>query len=210
MKVEYVSIPSRSARAEYIARRFRDYLTGSILDVGCDRAALRQLVPNVQYTGIDIGGAPDLVIDLEATERLPFDNEGFDCVVCSDVLEHLDHLHRNFAELVRVSKRHVIISLPNNWTNARRPIERGRGSIGHYGLPAEPPADRHKWFFSLGEPRLFVEAQAQKLSLSVVELFAVEKPRFVLVRAFRRLRYARQMDYLNRYAHSLWTVLRKG
>lgn len=45
--------------------------------------------------------------------------------------------------------------------------------------------------------------------MDIAELFAVEKPRFLLVRAVRRLRYVSRLAYLNRYAHSLWAVLRK-
>ena len=79
---------------------------------------------------------PDLVIDLEKIERLPFDDASFDAVLCSEVLEHLDNLHAMFGELTRVSRRWILISLPNCWTAARRPVQRGRGAIGHYGLPA--------------------------------------------------------------------------
>ncbi len=209
MNVERVSIANRLVRSEFIARRFAPYLRGKVLDVGCDKAHLRRLIAGLDYTGLDVSGEPDLVINLEQIQRLPFDDNTFDCVVCSDVLEHVDNLHWNFEELVRVMKGHAIISLPNNWANARRAIGRGRGSIGHYGLPPAPPADRHKWFFSLEEGRVFMEAQAGRLPISIVELFAVEKPRFPLVRALRRLRYLSQATYLNRYAHSLWVVLKK-
>ena len=209
MNVERVSISNRLVRSEFIARRFGPYLRGKVLDVGCDKAHLRRLVGGLDYTGIDVGGEPDLVINLEKVDRLPFQDNTFDCVVCSDVLEHVDNLHWNFDELIRVAKGHAIISLPNNWANARRPIGRGHGSIGHYGLPPAPPADRHKWFFSLEEGRLFAEAQVRRLPISIVELFAIEKPRFPAVSVLRRLRYPSQISYLNRYAHSLWVVLKK-
>ena len=114
----------RLDRSRFIAGHLRKYVAGKVLDVGCDEAHLRTLVPGIEYTGIDVGGKPDLRIDLEATERLPFDDRAFDSVLCSDVLEHLDNLHRVFGELARVTRRWLVISLPNNWTNARRPIER--------------------------------------------------------------------------------------
>ena len=68
-------------------------------------AALRDLLPRVRYTGIDLGGTPDITIDLERADRLPFDAAAFRCVVCSDVLEHLDNLHAVFGELLRVAGR---------------------------------------------------------------------------------------------------------
>ena len=140
---------------------------------------------------------------------LPFDDESFDCVACLDVLEHLDNLHRVFAELVRTTRKYIVISLPNNWANARRPVERGAARIGHYGLPADAPEDRHKWFFSLSEAMDFIEGQKEKHPITVVAACATEKPRPLLVRSLRRLRYGRRERYLNRYAHTLWVVLEK-
>ena len=208
MDVQYLAMARRDQRAEFIARRFATYLQGKVLDVGCDKARLKQLVPGIEYTGVDVGGEPDLVVNLEK-EKLPFADNSFDCIVCSDVLEHLDNLHANFAELARVARGHLVLSLPNNWANARKAIERGRGSFSHYGLPADPPMDRHKWFFCLSDAQHFLEVQAGRCRLTVTEMFAVEKPRLAIVRWLRRLRHPAQMAYLNRYAHSLWAVCAK-
>jgi len=209
MKVEYGSFPDRSKRSEFIARRFGSVLAGRILDVGCDRALLRKLLPRADYTGIDMGGAPDLTINLEKIDRLPFEDGAFDGVVCSDVLEHLENLHHTFGELVRVCGGHIVISLPNNWANARRPVARGKGSIGHYGLSADPPPDRHKWFFNLTEAVGFVEGQARKRPVVIADIFAMEKRRPAILRLWRRLTHFSQMRYLNRYAHTLWVLFRK-
>ena len=167
---------------------------------------LSQMRPDLEYTGIDLSGEPDLRVDLEAVERLPFDDDAFDTVVCCDVLEHLNNLHHTFGELVRVSRKHLVISLPNCWTAARMRLARGRGDIGLYGLPAEPPADRHKWFFSLTDGQAFVQAMAERYGLRVAELRVTEKPRPAVLRALRRLRHPVREHYLNRYAHTLWTV----
>ena len=207
--VEYVNFADRARRSAYIAERFRTYLAGKVLDVGCDRAVLKTLIPSLDYTGIDIGGTPDLKLDLDRIDKLPFPDGAFQCVVCSDVLEHLNNLHHIFDELVRVAAGHLVLSLPNNWSVARLPIERGTGSFGKYGLPVEPPVDRHKWFFSLAEGREFIEAQTRRHPIAVVELLASEKPRPFLVRGLRRARYPSQERYLNRYAHTLWIVLKK-
>ena len=202
--VVYAHFPQRLDRARFIAAHFADHIRGTVLDVGCDEGHLRELVPDIRYTGIDVGGKPDITVDLEATERLPFDDNAFDCVICSDVLEHLDSLHRTFGELVRVCRSALIVSLPNNWTNARQPIERGHGSFSHYGLPADRPVDRHKWFFSLADAQAFYYAQEERYPVSVQECFAMEKPRPAIVRAARCLRYPNRLHYLNRYAHTLW------
>ena len=112
--------------------------------------------------------------------------------------------------MVRVASRHVIVSLPNNWANARRAIHRGRGAVGHYGLPAEPPGDRHKWFFNLSEAVAFLHAQTERYPVKIVDLHVTEKPRPLAVRWLRRLLYPAQERYLNRYARTVWAVYEKN
>ena len=70
MKIEYVSFKNRAARSEYIRDRFSHLLAGKILDVGCDMAVLRKLLPDAEYTGLDVAGAPDIKLDLESKRRL--------------------------------------------------------------------------------------------------------------------------------------------
>lgn len=204
----YINFPSRESRSQFVASRFNKYLDTSVLDVGCFEAPLRDLLPAVSYTGIDIAGRPDLVVDLERIDRLPFAKNAFTCVLCIDVLEHLDNLHAIFAELVRVSARFIIVSFPNCWCDARRPLERGKGHFGHYGLPLHEPDDRHKWFFNFTEARRFIEGKAEELHLSIEEMFIVEKPRKRILRLLRRLRYPGDR-YHNRYSRTLWIVLGK-
>ena len=120
----------------------------------------------------------------------------------------LDALHRVFEELRRVSDRYVIVSLPNCWGCSRQQIQRGRGSISHYGLPAERPVDRHKWFINITQSREFFESKATA-ELKLLDLCIVEKPRNWLVRAIRKLIY-RGDSYANRYAHTLFAVYEKS
>ncbi len=210
MIVDYVNFHKREERAKYIFEKFQRYFGKKVLDVGCDKAVLKMFIDDVEYTGLDISGIPDICLDLEKIDRLPFDDSSFDCVICADVLEHLDNLHLIFSELLRVTQRHLIIAWPNNWVNARVPIGRGYGSFKHYGLPPEKPRDRHKWFFSLSEAKHFVQEQIRKNGdIQLVEERIAEKPRLFFRRWLRRLRYLSQSRYLNRYAHTLWTVLRK-
>ena len=208
-EVDYVRFLDRDDRARYIVDRFGRFLEGPLLDVGCDQARLRKLRPDLEYVGVDIGGEPDLVLDLEQVERLPFDDGQFACVLCSDVLEHLDKIHQLFAELIRVTNRRVIISLPNNWCSARKRIGRGHGKIAHYGLPPEPKLDRHKWFFSATDAVDFVNAQLKKHDLTIEQMIVNEKPRFWGTRFIRRLRYPRFWHYQNLYGHTVWWTLRK-
>lgn len=208
MQIDYASFNGRDGRANYLVQRFRPLIRGRVLDVGCDTRRLHVLVPDIDYTGVDIGGDPDITLDLESCERLPFDDQSFDCVVCTDVLEHLANLHVMFDELVRVSRGTVILSLPNCWYSLRVPLFRGRGSVRYYGLPVEPPEDRHKWFFNVDDVNRFMAQQAERHGLTVEDQRANVNDKFSM--RLRRCWTPGSRRYLNRYAHSIWTVLRVG
>jgi 2-polyprenyl-3-methyl-5-hydroxy-6-metoxy-1,4-benzoquinol methylase len=45
--------------------------------------------------------------------KTPFANNQFDVVTCIDVLEHVEDYHRFLEELLRISKKYVLISTPN-------------------------------------------------------------------------------------------------
>ena len=208
MQVDFIRFAEREDRTLYLVKTFSRYLQGRILDVGCDQAPLKKLLPGCDHVGIDIGGRPDIRINLEKVDRLPFEDASFDCVICIDVLEHLDNLHQMFQELLRLSRSYLILSLPNNWVAARVPIERGRGTFAHYGLPAERPLDRHKWFFSLSDARAFIRAQLERQPRwKLLEERVCEKGKNPVLRGLRRLRYPVQEHYLNRYAHTIWFAL---
>jgi len=204
---DYASFKTRAARSRYVFEQFPEVLKGRILDVGCDEAPLRDMLPDETYFGIDVGGRPDRVVDLEQADALPFGDAAFNCVLCIEVLEHLNNLHTIFQELFRVSSRDVIVSLPNCWCGARQKLERGRGNISHYGLPAEAPPDRHKWFFNTTQALDFFESAAPG-TFGLTELRVVEKPRAAVMTTFRHLRYA-SAAYNNRYAHTVFAVYRR-
>ena len=208
LTTELETFAERRSRSEYVARRFAPYLAESVLDVGCYEAPLRELLASVRYMGIDIVGKPDVVVNLDTKAPLPFADRSFQAVICIEVLDHLDNLHHVFGELVRVSAAHVIVSLPNCWRDARRPVERGHGHFAHYGLPADAPADRHKWFFSYAEARDFIQVQSARHGLEMVEMFGTEQHRPPWVRVARRLRYPGER-YFNRYVQTLWAVMRR-
>ncbi len=206
-KKDYASFKTRPARSQYVLDQFAPLLKNKILDVGCYEAPLRELLPNEEYYGVDIVGNPDQVINLEQSEKLPFEDGSFNCVICIEVLEHLNNLHAMYQELFRVSSRDVIVSLPNCWCGARGKIEKGRGEILHYGLPHEKPVDRHKWFFNVTQVVDFFEA-VHPAEYEMVDLRVVEKPRNILLKSFRHLRY-RQSCYDNRYSHTIFAVFKR-
>ena len=209
MRREFVRFATRQDRPRWLRDRFGEALDGTLLDVGCDEAVLRDYIGAERYTGVDRSEAADVHHDLQAGGPLPFDDRSFDVVVCTDVLEHLDNLHAVFEEIVRVARHRVVISLPNNWNAARMRLQRGHGSFAHYGLPLDPPADRHRWFFNLQEACEFLDARAARHGLRTVDRVVCEKPRLALVRALRRVRYPSLQRYLNLYSHTVVYIMER-
>lgn len=208
----------RQTKAEYVWRKYGILLRGRrILDVGADRGYLRRhLDRDATYWGIGLGGCPDQQVDLEQGP-LPFAAGAFDCVLCLDVLEHLESIHTVFDELCRVARRHVIVSLPNPWRDfwqmLRKRDYRPGAPLKYYGLPAEPPEDRHRWFFSHAQARAFVRDRAEKCRMTIVQMdddasapvrWTTRAARWWQARCLRW-----DLDLQNLYAGTLWVVLEK-
>src|SRR5688572_23346458 len=101
LRTELATFSERRSRSEFVARRFAPYLPESVLDVGCYEAPLRDLLKGARYVGVDMAGKPDITLDLDSGAPLPFGDGEFRTVLCIEVLEHLEHLHAMFGELVR-------------------------------------------------------------------------------------------------------------
>ncbi len=115
-----------------------DLAPGSyVLDAGC--GAGRHLSQAFRYTGVNVvgvdlnrkdadvanrtlnamrhekedGSGAKIVCTSDIT-RLPFADETFDVVICSEVLEHIPDLHRAIAEIIRVLKpgKSLVVSVP--------------------------------------------------------------------------------------------------
>jgi hypothetical protein len=166
----------RESKARFVFTKYQSILSGSILDVGADKAYLKSLLPtDTQYLGIDIESSEFVQsINLEK-DQLPFAPGQFNCVLALDVLEHVDNIYEVFDSLCRVSADYVIISLPNPWAAMIAALQNGSYQDGmhmkFYGLPIEPPADRHKWFFSYSEAKGFVHARAAINSMHVLDIY---------------------------------------
>lgn len=211
--LERVDYDSRRERARYAATRFGEYLRSPILDVGCWEKDLQEFCGGAEYLGIDVAGSADVKVDLESG-KLPFADASFNTVVCTDVLEHLDNLHAVCEEIVRVSSRYMIISLPNSWRVLRKRIIRGEGRPKQYGLPFERPEDRHKWFFSATDAISFLWAMAAHHSLQMPELVGSlplldGRPKELLRERICRA-VLKPKRFLNRHTVAVWCVMSKG
>lgn len=98
----------------------------SILDVGCGEGLvmkkIREKYDDINITGLDISKEnldvskilnPDAKLVLGDIYSLPFENDSFDLVVCTEVLEHLKEPNTALKEVRRVSNLNLVISVPN-------------------------------------------------------------------------------------------------
>jgi 2-polyprenyl-3-methyl-5-hydroxy-6-metoxy-1,4-benzoquinol methylase len=165
------SYRGRKDKQEFLVKNFGEFLSGSVLDVGCGNSNLRQLLSTrCQYTGIDLFGNPDIVVNLE--ERLPFENKSYDTIVALDVLEHVDRIYHLIDEVCRVSRKYIVLSLPNMYEiTFRAKYLFGKRLSEKYGLPINCPADRHKWLVSYEDARNFVHSKAKENKFNIVREF---------------------------------------
>jgi SAM-dependent methyltransferase len=101
-----------------------------ILDVGCGVKPYKELFKNCEYIGIDIegGGHKDeyKIVDLYFDgKNIPFENETFDVVLSTQVLEHTYDFDYLLKEMIRVLRKdgHLLITTPFVWNEHEIPFD---------------------------------------------------------------------------------------
>lgn len=114
----HAQVPVVKARCQDVVNR----AYGRTLEVGCNEGFLAKALieKGLEVVAVDCS---DLAIEqaklhfgidvLKAfAEKLPFDDGAFDTVIGAEILEHTQNPGLALAEMFRVSKGHVIITLP--------------------------------------------------------------------------------------------------
>ncbi len=160
---------------DLVARHVRALSPATVLDAGCGEGfvaeALAARLPGVAMTAVDVdpaavafaqarsrGGVAYGVASLDA---LPFDDGAFDVVVCTEVLEHLAAPDRALAELRRVARVAVVVTVP------LEPVFRRLLAVGMaLGLSPDPghvnfwtPAQFARWL-RLADPDAVTETHS--------------------------------------------------
>ncbi len=101
-----------------------------VLDVGCGIKPYRHLFKTREYVGIDIagGGHAD---DAKHTDvfydgkTIPFEEQQFDALICTQVLEHTEDPEALLRECARVLKPHgqIFISMPFVYPEHEKPFD---------------------------------------------------------------------------------------
>ena len=143
---------------------------GSLLDLGSrDQILKKFLHEKISYTGVDISinGNNNLILDLN--QKFKFNNESFDFVTALDVAEHLDDPKTFLKECLRVSKKKVLIVLPNVSYYESRFRFLLKGNLGSkYHFSGDNKDDRHKWFTNFYLVKNFFERNSENFEIKKV------------------------------------------
>lgn len=146
----HCKVPIVRARVEDIVRR----VSGPrVLEIGCNEGWVAKAIQEERGFEVICGDnrkeARDAcreffgieALDFDAN-KLPFGDASFDCVVVGELLEHLQNPGIGLSEAFRVSKGHVIITLPigrywndeqtHAWQLNGGMVEHERGDIQHF------------------------------------------------------------------------------
>lgn len=114
----------------------------SVLDVGCGEGFTLQRLTNQKIgkklegvdfvqEALDLGKKihPHLKLIKGDLYELPYENDSFDLLLCTEVLEHLEYPQKALQELIRVSKKYILLSVPHEpWFTISR-ILRGKNLL---------------------------------------------------------------------------------
>ncbi len=141
----------------------------SIIDVGCGDGKLTRMLRTAGYEVMAVDQSATALKRVPEPKRcisgdsLPFDNESFDLVVCSEVLEHLPEplLSKVVRELQRVSKHTIIVTVPHN------------EDLQHFKVTC---ADCRHRFNPYGHLHAFTRADLEALLPLPARVALIEKP----------------------------------
>lgn len=199
---------SNKEKLEIISTYFPHIFSGRVLDVGCGERYLKELI-QADYVGIDKYGKPDVLKDV--SKELPFEDKSFNTVAAFDVLEHMDDIYFIFDELCRVSRNYVVITLPNmfEW-RFRLSFLFGKFASGKYGLPEDPPLDRHRWHFSFSEAKKFIKKRTEKNNFMISqEIICYCKYNKILPRIINKIGSLLGRKFQNLFASHYLVILER-
>ncbi len=193
----------------------------SALDIGGGESELKRLLNCKTYVNIDFGEATytdkygvtekflpenrtnpyrhtnDIKMDLNDFDRMPFERASFDLVIMSQILEHLFYPEKVIEEAKRISKKFILIGLPNELDIIQRfRLLSGKSTMGY-------SRGGHHYMFNIEIGKRFIE---------------VNFPEFKLVRTYYQkivpTRYIPFMDFLSKrvptlFAREMYYLLEK-
>ncbi|MER8772051.1 class I SAM-dependent methyltransferase [Mesorhizobium sp. M0960] len=126
------------------------YARGRLIDLGCGNAPLAGIYRSVvdEYLWADWANSAhqrfDLDFEVNLNNQLPFEDQSFDTILLTDVLEHLAEPDLLFSELARMLKPggHIIVGVPFFYYLHEEPHDHFRYTkfaLAHFGLKHHVP-----------------------------------------------------------------------
>lgn len=98
----------------------------TVLDAGCgegftmnklSKNGIGEIIEGIEHSkdALTLGKKlfPNLIFKEGSAYDMPYKNRSFDLVVCTEVLEHLNEPRKALTEALRISKKYIIVSVPN-------------------------------------------------------------------------------------------------
>jgi hypothetical protein len=148
-------------RNEFIANKIGFLNEETLLDIGCrDMILKKYLKGKFKYIGIDyqnnINTSKDF-INCNLENGIP-KISNIDVITAVDVLEHLENIHDIFSSLFLLSKKKIIIALPNMGYYKFRINFFFTGCLsGKYIFSDKKIFDRHRWIPNYQSIKYFVK-----------------------------------------------------
>jgi SAM-dependent methyltransferase len=140
-----------------ILRKIAELAPETFLDAGCGEGFVAELLlrqmPGLQLTGFDFNRAsvalaqaknPGATFVTGSIFGIPYADASFDLVGCFEVLEHQRDPQAALRELLRVSRRHVILSVPHEPYFCLANLARGK-NVGVHPRGSDPD---HRQFWT--------------------------------------------------------------
>jgi hypothetical protein len=139
------------------------YDASSLLDVGCRDGILKKhIARDIDYFGADLFDNGIHVNYVGDIMKINFDRK-FDVVSAIDILEHLDQPVIAFEKLVELSKKYIVVSLPNCYDLKKRYYFTFHSTLGgKYKFSCNEVLDRHRWIMNSTEIDDFYTSLAKK------------------------------------------------
>jgi len=122
-----------------IRQKASKYFSGKLLDIGCGRGIKRGLVGECvdEYVGMDHESCPhgtDGIDLIGESQNIPAEDNTFDCVLCTAVIEHLRYPQESLKEAYRILKPggYALYTAPLIWHLHEEPHDYFRYT--RYGL----------------------------------------------------------------------------
>ncbi|EIQ01654.1 methylase involved in ubiquinone/menaquinone biosynthesis [Opitutaceae bacterium TAV1] len=108
-----------------LLKAVRQLAPETLLDAGCGEGFNLSMINghhSAKLYGIDLSSQavslakkriPDAEVQTGSVYSIPYADNSFDTVLCTEVLEHLDNPEHAISELLRVSNRYVVATVPH-------------------------------------------------------------------------------------------------